>query len=267
MGTADSIALNAKVDQGRAAVEAGKNSGIAYFEWSARPDDDPCDPVTWWNCMPALGRTIGLPVAEHALNTLKLEEFKRAFLNIPTTSEDRVIPQTVWDLVNDPDVEAAAEVFALDVNPERSAAAIVAAGPGPILELVEHRSQTGWVVERCAELHARYNVPVAIDANGPAGSMLADLRKARVPLVELKPQDVVRAAGRFYDVVVGQEVKIRRHIDFDNAVAGAAKRPVSDAWVWARKSSRADISPLVAATIALAAVEMVVSAPEPFFLI
>lgn len=255
MGTADSLALNTEVAQGRAAAETGRNTGIAYFEWSADPDDDPADPATWWRCMPALGRTIGLEVVEHAYASMKLGEFKRAFLNIPTTTDERVIPAVVWDLVNVPSVEATAEVFALDVDPDRSAAAIVAAGVGPILELVDYRAGVGWVVARCKELADRYRVKIALDANGPAGSFVVDLERAGVPILPLKPQDVVRAAGRFYDVVVNEKIKIRRDTALDNAVAGAAKRPVGDAWVWGRKSSRSDISPLVAATIALASLE------------
>ncbi len=36
----------------------------------------------------------------------------------------------------------------------------------------------------------------------------------------------------------------------DAAVANARKRKVRDAWVWARQDTEADISPLVAATLA-----------------
>ena len=32
---------------------------------------------------------------------------------------------------------------------------------------------------------------------------------------------------------------------------GATKRPLGDAWAWSRKNSTVDISPLVAATLAL----------------
>jgi len=74
MGTVDSVALNMVVDQGHRAVETGQKTGLAYFEWSADPKDDPADPATWWKCMPALGRTIGLEVVEHAYQTLQLDE-------------------------------------------------------------------------------------------------------------------------------------------------------------------------------------------------
>jgi hypothetical protein len=37
---------------------------------------------------------------------------------------------------------------------------------------------------------------------------------------------------------------------FAAAVKGAKTRPVGDAWAWSRKMSKADVSPLVAATVA-----------------
>lgn len=250
-GTGDSIAWNSAVELGRAAVDAGKRTGTAYFEWSASSDDDPGDPRTWWSCMPALGRTIGLPAIEHEYATMKLDEFKRAYLNIPTRSDHRVIPRTVWDLVCSPDVEAVAEVFALDVNPERSAAGIVTAGPGPVLEVIDYRAGVGWVVDRCVELHQRYKCPIAIDGSSPAASFVPDLERRKVAVRLLKPQDMPRAAGLFYDRVVDQTVQVRRHADLDDAVDGAERRIVGDAWAWGRKSSRTDISLLVAATVAL----------------
>jgi hypothetical protein len=251
MGTGNSVALNTKVEQGRAAVEQSKSTGIAYFEWSAHPEDDPADQAVWWRCMPALGRTIGLEAVEHAYTTMPLGEFKRAYLNIPTATDERAIPQTAWDLVNEPNVEATADVFGIDVNPERSAAGIVAGGKGPVLEVVDYRASVGWLVPRCKELHATYRVPFVLDGSGPAASFVTELEGAGVPVIVLKPQDAVRATGLFYDKVVTTDVKVRRHDDLDAAVAGAAKRPVSDAFTWGRRSSRVDITLLVAATCAL----------------
>ena len=250
MGTADSLALIAKVEQGRAAAEAGKTTGIAYFEWSATLEDDPADPQTWWSCMPALGRTIGLEAVEHAYQSMKLGEFRRAYTNVMTSSDEQVIPRVSWDLVCVPDLEATAAAFGVDVNPERSAAGIVAAGPGPILEVVEYRAGVGWLVERCRELSGKYGAPFVVDASGPAASFVADFEREQIPFVVVAPKDSPRAAGAFYDAVVNDQVRVCRDPDLDAAVAGASKRSVGDAWAWGRKSSRSDISLLVAATVA-----------------
>jgi hypothetical protein len=45
-----------------------------------------------------------------------------------------------------------------------------------------------------------------------------------------------------------------RHVNdaaLNQAVRNAGTRPVGDAWAWARRGSGGDISPLVAATLAL----------------
>ena len=97
-------------------------------------------------------------------------------MNIPTVSDERVIPQLAWDLVCSPDVEATVGYFGVDVNAERSAAAIVAAGAGPVLEVVDYRPGVAWLVPRCLELHNRYGVPFVLDATGPAGSYIGALQ-------------------------------------------------------------------------------------------
>lgn len=250
-GTVDSVAWNTKVTLGRSMVEQRRTSGTAYFEWSADPEADPGDPATWWSCMPALGRTVGLPAIEHAYGTMALDEFKRAYLNIPTVAAAGIIPPTVWDLVCSPDVEATSDVFAFDVNPERAAAAVVAAGKGipPVVEVVDYRPGVGWLVERLHELYLRYGAPVALDVTGPAGTFVAELERRGIPLIPVAGADVTRAVGAFYDAVVDTRVSIRRHSALDAAVAGAEKRFVGDAWAWGRKSSKVDISALVAATV------------------
>lgn len=249
MGTAESLALNAEVTAGRSAVMEDAATGMAYFEWSAGAEDDPGDPATWWRCMPALGRTIMLEVVEDAYRKMPLEEFKRAYLNIPTASDDRVIPAASWAAVCDSAVEATAGVFAVDVDPERSASGIVAIGAGPIVEVVDYRPGTGWLVERLVELWNTYGVPIVLDRNGPAGSFVDELTRRRVRIIELDPRDFTRACGSFFDRVLDRSVTVRQNYDLDVAVAAAAKRPVGDAWVWGRKSSKSNISLLVAATV------------------
>lgn len=252
MGTPESIAWNQKVAAGRAAVEAGKNTGIAYFEWSARRDDDPADPATWWSCMPALGRTITLATVEAEWEQKPtLGDFMRAWLNISTVSDEQVIPALLWDLVQSNTAEAQAVIFGLDVNPDRDWGSIVACDRAPTVEVVHYQAGTGWIVERCRTLHEKYGIGFVIDGKGPAAGFVPELERENIPVTVLSVADVVAACGRFYDLVVDSGITIRRHAELDHAVAGAVKRPVGDAWAWARKSSRVDISLLVAATVAL----------------
>ena len=62
-------------------------------------------------------------------------------------------------------------------------------------------------------------------------------------------------------------IDVRRQGAFEQdreVIAGAVKRAVGDAWTWARKSSRHDITTLVAATVAAWAASQR-QAVEPFF--
>lgn len=255
-GTDESLALNLAVARGRAAVEAGKTSGVAYFEWSAGLDEDPDDPATWRGCMPALGYTIDESVvADARASGMADGEFRRAFLNQPTRSDDRVIPQTAWDAVCDPSVRPVADVaFAVDVNPERSSGSIVAASGGsvPVVELVEQRPGTGWIVARVRELYDKWGRPaVLVDASGPAGALIGDMQQAGVPVTAVAGRELAYACGGFFDRVVESRVRVRRDAALDAAAAGAAKRQVGDAWAWARKHSSIDVSPLVASSLAV----------------
>lgn len=249
MGTPKSIAWNAKVATGRHAASSGKQDGIAYFEWSAEIDADPESPDVWRACMPALGHTQPEQAIRHAYDTLPIGEFRRAFLNIPTAAEESVIPAGCWDLVRQADLDVVPQVFAFDVNPERTSAGIVAVGKGPTVEVVDYRPGVDWLVRRLVDLAADRRVPVVVAASGPGGAFVPELERAGLRVEQVGPRDEARAAGRFYDLVVANELKVRTDDDLDAAVQAAVKRETGDAWAWARKSSLKDICLLVAASV------------------
>jgi hypothetical protein len=134
------------------------------------------------------------------------------------------------------------------------------------------RERLGWVAARLAELKARWNPPVvACDATGPAGALLNDVTAAGVEVKTASTRDHQQACGAFYDDVMDD--RSRHTGEFDGelraALAGADRRPVGDAWLWSRKSSTVDISPLVAVTLASWAATLPVEAagPADFFMI
>jgi len=257
MGTDESLPLNRLVEMGRASVEAGDTSGVAYFEWSAQEHEDPDNPDVWRRCMPALGFTINEDVVRHARKTLSDGEFRRAFLNIPTRSDERVIPAHVWEAVCGPSVAPGSPItFGLDVNPERSAATIVAADPAGRAELVEHRPGTGWVVD----WFGGRRVSVALDKSGPVGSLADELERSGVSVVPVSGLDMQRACGSLFDAIGDRTVEVRSHPALNAAVAGARRRQHGDAWSWARRDGSVDVSPLVALTVAVWAARR---EPEP----
>lgn len=250
-GTDESNYLRSKVDAGRHATEIDPGHGVAYFEWSAPQDADPTDERMWWETMPALGYTISLQAVRHALQTMKVDEFRRAWLNQWVDSvAERIIPDDTWQPVCD--LAVAPEppfVFGLDVLPDRSSGAIAVAGGGAV-ELVEHREGVGWMVSRQKQLSETYSAPVVVDGNGPAKSQADDLEAEGVTVVRLTNAEVAASCGRIYDDMADRRIRVRSHPDLNLAVEGLAKRPVGDRFVWSRTTSSADITPFMATTFA-----------------
>ena len=267
-GTRRSAYLRKKVDAGRARCELGLTDSVAYFEWSAPGGEDgldPADPETWRTCMPALGHTVSLAAIRAEFEGMALSEFRRAYLNQwPDDAPDEwlVISQTAWNDQLDPASEAADPVaFAIDANPERSAAAILMAGARPDsdgrhVETVDYRPDIGWVVGRMVELAERWSpCRVVLDPAGPAGSLLADLERKLAPLgVEVtKPttREAAHAAQGLFDAVKERTLTHLDDAPLASALAGAQKREIGDMWLWARKGLSVDICPLVAGSLAL----------------
>jgi len=71
-----------------------------------------------------------------------------------------------------------------------------------------------------------------------------------VEVVSPKAREVAAACGQFYDAVTEQSLSHLDQAPLASALAGAQKRPLGDAWAWARRIVSVDISPLVAATLA-----------------
>ncbi|MFB6675599.1 terminase [Streptomyces sp. NPDC056390] len=257
-----------------AAVESGEpDPSMAYFEWSAELHRDECSPgctahddpdgvATWAKANPSLGILITPEFVRNERASLGAGGiFERERLGVgvyPSDTADtwQVIGEDAWRALADAESRPeGAVVFAIDMTPERSYAAIAVAGPwrgGTHVEVVEHRPGTGWLLDRAAELHERWKPKCwVIDGGGPAGSIIEQLQqRLGVEVVQPKAREIASACGQFYDAVTEQSLS---HIDdapLASALAGAQKRPLGDAWAWARRGVSVDISPLVAVTLA-----------------
>ena len=119
---------------------------------------------------------------------------------------------------------------------------------------------------RAGEVANEWDGLITIDRGSPAASAIPALERAttsedglsnRVRLIPLT--ELVRACGDFHDAAVHAQLSHRGDYRLSDAVTGATKRRVGEAWAWSRRG-HADISPLVAATLARWGV---VAAPEP----
>jgi Phage Terminase len=265
--------LEEKTKLGRLAVESGRTTGLAYFEWSAPEDCDPSDPDVWWSCMPALGHTITVEDIqaeyEKAAGSGKINDFKRAYLNLwvpkPVVTSDTIIPEAVWNGARDPASNVVGPPsFALYVTPDRGWAAIAASGLNEASNFhveitsyqdeIDTRSGTDWVVPRLADMKTRFPaLRVAMSADSAAKSLQPELERLGIP-VDLLPAGQVKAAcGLFYDRTVNGSL---RHLGQPQLTAAlfAARKHQEDgetAWKWGHRRSTGGICELYAATLAL----------------
>jgi len=250
-GDVESTFFRQKVEQGRAAVEEGKTTDVAFFEWSASDDADLDDPATWWEMHPALGYLITEETIRHAQTTLSRDQFAQEYGNRWSAASETLIDPKAWQKIQDrkaaPDGELS---FCLDVALDRSRASIAVSDKAGRVEIIDSREGVGWVGQRCQQLSRRYRRPIVVDGYGPAATLLEPLEALGVQLHKYVLKDVVAAVSLFYDAIHAGTLKIRPNEGLDSAAAGVRKKIIGGAWLWARTDVDLDITPLFAATIA-----------------
>jgi hypothetical protein len=248
---------------------AGGDEALAYFEWSvdAEHPDDVSDEmamdVALWRrvfCAIARGR-----VLEEHMEWERRAMSRRSFAvellgagDYPATdgSADVLIDSAAWaDVLDEESVLADPICLAFDVSPDRRTS-IVAAGlneEGRMhVEVVAAGAGTGWVAGRMESLYEKHDVvDVVCDGYGPSAAIAKRVDDAGITVRRLDAGEYGKACGLFVD---GVGEKTLRHIgqqELDVAVRGARPRPLVDRWAWSRTKSTVDISPLVAATLAV----------------
>lgn len=247
----------------RARGLADGDPSLAFFEWSAEDGDDPADPQVWAKANPGLGIRITPGYVARERAALAPEKFAAERLTIgryPLDAADawRVIPREVWLEAQDTRSEPLAPVaFAAAVSGDRSHAAIGVAGrraDGLLhIEVADYKPGTAWVVPRLEELAAKHGpCAVVIDASGHEGSFVTPLETAGTEVLSPAARQVAQAFGQFYEAAVDSaELRHRGDESLAAALGGADTRELAEGRTWHRRASSADISPLVAVTLAL----------------
>ncbi|MFE6846556.1 terminase [Streptomyces sp. NPDC057686] len=234
---------------------------------------------------PGLGIRISVEHCETERRSMDGEAFKAERLGVGTWPVEgdawRVIDEESWLNRHDPlSAPQKPFVLAVDVTPDRSRSCIAVAGANgeglTHVEVTGHdekldiRPGTAWVVPRLKKLMKEHRIThVVIDRGGQAG-MFYDELDAEPGLTVLTPtaREYAQGCGWF-----AGGCRPRRgnkpwivHINqppLTTAVAGADKRDLADLWAWDKRAATADISPLVAVTLAAWGHHKVASKPKP----
>lgn len=76
------------------------------------------------------------------------------------------------------------------------------------------------------------------------------LEKAGITVTRTGPGQMAAAAGGLHDAVLERRLAHMDQAVLNAAVEGAAQRTLGDAWAWSRRSSRSNVTALVAASLA-----------------
>ena len=263
-GDEESLWLWEAVTRGRAAVTEGRRSGVCYFEWSCPDDLDPCAPSSWEKYHPAYGITIGMAQMKAALDELGPSGFARAYGNrwpegMGETAAPR-IPPGRWAAVQVPPITTVPGgvrvAVGFDTARDRSAGAVAVAWrdlSGALhCELADSRPGTGWMAERLGELVHRWGpVGIGYDAAGPALDIADTLATAGLAVAPIRARDWTAACAGWLAAITERRVKIGTHPALSTAAETAPGRDSGDGgWVWHRRGSERNISPVIACTAA-----------------
>jgi phage terminase large subunit-like protein len=244
----------------------GLSEDMVYVEFSADRDADPDDQGQWAKANPSFPSRTPLESIKRLRKNLKNEDsFKREALGIYDAEDSaRVIDEVSWGRVKDPSSMAVERVtLAVDVAPDRSVASVALSGRRADglwhVELDDQRRGVDWVapwIKSRAEKN-RLHAVVIDEMTG-----LVEERRGRhylvgtdvvVTLAAAEGRDMAIASGQFFDAVMESSPRVR-HTDqpqMNVALSVARKRPLAGAWAWNRKDAESDITPVVAATLAL----------------
>lgn len=241
---------------------ADKTTNAVYVECSADADADPDDRKQWAVANPSFPHHTPVEAMERMRENLPSDASWRleAYGIWPEfTGQPAVVPADVWHermIADLPPRDVPPAALALDRWHDGTTAIAGAwlwndETYAEILELdVAH--DTNSVVEWLAA-RAGKKIPVVIAADSPAAALVVDLIAHGVRVVLLAGPEFARACQGFANAAIEGGMTHSDQEQLNRALANAIRLNVgkAGAWVWDRRATENDISPLVAATLAL----------------
>jgi hypothetical protein len=252
-------------DRGRAAVASGKNTGVAYFEFTIPDDADPEDETVWWDYYPALADgLVRVQELRADLERLGVESFAAEYLGRwPTVGAARQ-----WSAIDRDQFAARATtaeldasgvtVLGVDIDPFGRSSTITAATErdgAMLVEVIDHRPGSAWVPDQIRLLASSAGLAkIAIDDYGPGHDLIYALTDDPLVsrlVISTKAADFA-AACYVMDRLIregGIEFRTSSYYDVLAAAAAAAERTTGKSWQWERRVSVSQ-TPIVSATLA-----------------
>lgn len=262
---ADSVVLHA--DARRAREADPDDARLLYLEWGNEAGCDPGDPVTWARSNPSLG--LEAPGFALELQTFRneyaaavgdpglLAEFVREICGVPDPplgEAGRAMPN--WRALEDGRSRVvSADQWALAVAPDRSYSAVGVAGrdrDGRLhVEVWRAKPGTDWILDTVQAKWQEKRLPIRVHVAGPEASFIMPLRECGVEVVEVTTGQFTQATGQLLDAAQNGQLSHLGQVELDQAVQGGILRTTPEgAQLWARRMATAEISPLVAVTVA-----------------
>lgn len=251
---------------------SGEEKDLAHFEWCAPLDAAPDSLEAIAAANPALGR-LRVDWVMEELRGMLPEDYGREVLGWWREDETpSPFPPGAWDaLAYQGHLEVdGTPCFAVDITPARDHSTIVVAANTmagrPLVEIEATQGGTSWVVPRLQKVLEQYpGAPVIVDRAAWSATLVDDIRAAGIGVHETNAAEVSTAAGQFLEAVLEGKFFHRGDPRLTTAVEGARQRPIADRWGWDRRTPTTDVSPLVAASLALWGLGTLKPAPQPFF--
>jgi hypothetical protein len=228
---------------------------------------------------PALGLRMDMEFVEAERESLSYMGYLRERLSIWSSDPlDMVIDSDTWNLMADPgSTMVGRRAIAVDGTPDLTFCSVSAMGKRADGhwhgEVIEHEPGSHWVAVRVREIVQRAEgTPgavslVVIDPGSPAGALLPAIKAELKTLIEREHVVVLEVTTRQHGAACGMLYARAYERDSDgrpapslhhlgdavlfDALKAATKRPGPEGtWLWNRRDSEDDISPLVALTLA-----------------
>lgn len=259
-------------------LEQGRRGEIGIVEYAVPVDDngvptkDCTNPKTWDQHHPGIGTLTTPEIIAKRFAKLPLAQFLREYCCVwPVDTATAVINPAWWEACRIPWEQRVTErptryALAYDVSIDQSSAAVAIAWRDANeiahVEIIAHDENDSWLVKFLLKLAPLgRNIAFGYDSMGNNINISNELLRAPrgrprlVPFSGGKPTAAATAA--MFTAIKAGKLRHYNQPSLNAAVQGAGRRGASSettGWYWSRRT-KADVTPLVAATMAIATLD------------